>query len=564
MNNRKVRLSASKKEKGVILIVGTIALVMIVPVMGLAIDTSILYVTKTKLQASVDGSALAAARALNLGQTTSEQSASAKANARNWFAANFQEGYFGSFNTVVPDPVVNDSQMSVRNVTVNASTDVPTYFMRWFGFAKTNIAAVGHAQRRDVVLMLVLDRSGSMQSNGGCNPMKQAALLFLDSFAEGRDRIGMVTYSDTALLIRPTTSFKTTLTPLINAITCTGNTGIPQAMALAYNEVYSQGLPGALNVVMFMTDGLPNSTTINFIQGGVSSFRTDYSGAQYTTPPTTPAQIGSCQTSGNVALRAGGNMVSSPRRWINASNVSNFNVGAPTNGWPILFNNPRDVIAPIGVIGTGDASNSAVWGVRYFASQSSTQLYSGAYYGSGSTSSEARGCSLGLYGSGNTEAQRIQNNLLNQVDTLPTVDAYGSSLIGYRSVSTTGGGTRVALRSLITTTAGATPNSQQVNLTRQIQNISFNASDAAARRARTNPNLQAYVFACGFTPAVNHELLQRMSNDPNGDLFNVPPAYSAITNNPSEPEGVYVYAQDTSKLGPAFQALASMILRLNK
>ena len=59
---------------------------------GLVVDLGILYSAKARLQAAVDGAALAAARALNLGQTTTAQAASAQQNAVNWFYANFPAG----------------------------------------------------------------------------------------------------------------------------------------------------------------------------------------------------------------------------------------------------------------------------------------------------------------------------------------------------------------------------------------------------------------------------------------------------------------------------------------
>ena len=52
----------------------------------------------------------------------------------------------------------------LRHVDVTAAIDAPNYFMRWFGSPTTHIVAKGFASRRDVVAMLVLDRSGSMGS----------------------------------------------------------------------------------------------------------------------------------------------------------------------------------------------------------------------------------------------------------------------------------------------------------------------------------------------------------------------------------------------------------------
>src|SRR5580704_8902299 len=89
------------KEKGVTLILGTLSMLFIIPMMGLAVDVGFLYAVKSKLQSAVDGSSLAAARALSLGSSLSAQTSSAQSNAVTWFNANFPSGFFGTYNTVM-------------------------------------------------------------------------------------------------------------------------------------------------------------------------------------------------------------------------------------------------------------------------------------------------------------------------------------------------------------------------------------------------------------------------------------------------------------------------------
>src|SRR5579864_2766472 len=142
-----------KREKGTSLLLATGSLVFIVPLIGLFVDVGILYAVKSRLQASVDGAALAAARALNLGASTASQATSAKQNAVNWFYANFPPGNWGTTGTqmttanvsVFDDP--NNSM--VRNVTVSATTSVPTWFMRFFNVTSTTLSTSGNASRRD-------------------------------------------------------------------------------------------------------------------------------------------------------------------------------------------------------------------------------------------------------------------------------------------------------------------------------------------------------------------------------------------------------------------------------
>ena len=129
------------REKGAALFMAVAALVWIViPMLGLVVDLGILYSAKARLQAAVDGAALAAARALNLGQTTTTQAVSAQQNAVNWFYANFPTGNWATFNTVMTTAnviVINSpSNANLRQVTVTASTSVPTWFMKYLGLQR--------------------------------------------------------------------------------------------------------------------------------------------------------------------------------------------------------------------------------------------------------------------------------------------------------------------------------------------------------------------------------------------------------------------------------------------
>jgi hypothetical protein len=64
--------------------------------------------------------------------------------------------------------------------------------------------------------------------------------------------------------------------------------------------------------------------------------------------------------------------------------------------------------------------------------------------------------------------------------------------------------------------------------------------------------------------------MQRMANDPKGDEFNSPPLYQACANEPNcstdvtQPQGNFIFSSDSSKLGLAFLAVSSQVLRLSK
>src|SRR5665213_4071086 len=146
------------RQSGTALIVGTVSMVLVVPMIGLAVDVGLIYALKAQLQASVDGASLAAARALSLSASTASQVTDAQDNANNWFYSNFPNTYWGATSTdMAPDDahvhVYDDpTNPHLRHVDVTAAIDTPNYFMRWFGSPSTHIVAKGYASRRDVAV----------------------------------------------------------------------------------------------------------------------------------------------------------------------------------------------------------------------------------------------------------------------------------------------------------------------------------------------------------------------------------------------------------------------------
>ena len=67
-------------------------------------------------------------------------------------------------------------KFKVRTVHVAAHAVVRLIFMQAVGFKTTIVAANGQGSRRDLNVILTLDRSGLMASSKFCDPMKAAAL----------------------------------------------------------------------------------------------------------------------------------------------------------------------------------------------------------------------------------------------------------------------------------------------------------------------------------------------------------------------------------------------------
>ncbi len=562
-----------KNERGTSLFLGTIALVFIVPLVGLFVDVGILYATKARLQAAVDGASLAAARALNLGLTTAAQQSSAQQNAVNWFYANYPTGNWATSGTVMSSSNVqvfdDPNNANLRNVTVTATSTVPTYFMKWFNINSTTISASGNASRRDVVAMMVLDRSGSMCNGGSspcsgtsstpCGDMVTAAKLFTGQFAEGRDRIGLISFSDgTYVHSAPSTSFQTTLgysnnsgsgTGQIDNISCGGGTGTAEAFSMAYQMLHETDLPGALNVVLLETDGLPNTLAMNFYDSTNNAVGLNSSDS-------------ACKDTAGKTMSGGGFKTSAV--------IPSWTPGLQLNASPFLTTNPVYSNVPAGMvaaIASSDPGGTTFWSmINYwttFGQSQSTGTSSYPYNAVTGTASPSLLTSSNSPGSNSCTFQGTGGygkSSVPDVAWFPATDILGNQL----NPST------YSYFSVTTDAQGHVKNTGWTNYHAGV----MNATDNAAYRARSDANIPATVYVIGLggnsTNPPDPVLLQRMANDPNADTFNATPAYPACSTETScetwssQPQGKFIYSPNATSLGQAFQAIASQVLRLSK
>ena len=253
------------RRNGYILLLGALMTVTIlVPAVGLAIDVGMMYQAQTLLSAASDAAVLAGARALSRGVDDAAQHANAEAAADTCFRANYPAGYLGSTNLVVTIHAATDAT-HLRSLTSTASVDLPLIFMRIFGRNATTVTAGAVATRRDVNIMVVMDRSGSLATSLSCTPLKAAAAGFVDKFSEGRDNLGLVTFATSSRLDRaPSPTFKTQVQSVLTNMVCTGATSSAQALWQGYQALVGLNQPAALNAIVFFTDGRPTAVTEDF------------------------------------------------------------------------------------------------------------------------------------------------------------------------------------------------------------------------------------------------------------------------------------------------------------
>lgn len=258
--------------KGQIAIIVAISLIVLIGMVGLAIDSGRGYGVKAKLSAAVDAAAIAAARGLTVGNNDAERLANAQSAAQKFFNGNFPNNYFGSTPTSLNTTAVHKSD-GYWQVNVSATADMPTTFMRVLGQNLVSVAAEGETIRRDVDIMLVMDTSGSIGSamTGLKNCAKNS---FVSKFiaGPGGDRLGLVSFASGAVLDVPinkdlTRGFnKTQMNNAIDSFSSSGWTASAEGMRIALNEINAipPSFRSSLRAIVFFSDGAPNATPATF------------------------------------------------------------------------------------------------------------------------------------------------------------------------------------------------------------------------------------------------------------------------------------------------------------
>lgn len=456
--------TARRGERGIVLVLyALMMLFIVVPVVGLAIDAGIMYMIKGKLQTAVDGAALGAARSLSANVSLANQESNAGAAGIANYHANFPNNWMAV--TPVNDPTVDWSQSTTYTavVKITGSVSAPTWFMRILGFNSVNVSATGEATRRNLNVILVVDRSQSLSDEGNCPTLIADAQSFVaNSFVEGRDQVGLVTFGtsykyDFAL----NSTFKTTLTTDLGNLNCAGFTNAAAGFSTGFNALLANTTNNqfALNVIVFFTDGEPNTMTF-----GVN--------------PSTSA--------------ASSSATYNPMLVSTTSTCSPHTAGTTLSG----------VIA-------GDASSHYnAWGGVFSWTNSGIPVTSDF----NATSGPPTGCSFqgsgGSTGSGNTASYK------NDVQGLPGADAFGNS-----THSTWAGGTNGSFPYAVTLTGNW-------YYLQNLENAGINTLDNAAQNARVaaaGATMPYVVYTIGLNPnvygTVNQALLERVANDPASAVY---------------------------------------------
>jgi Ca-activated chloride channel family protein len=121
-----------------------------------------------------------------------------------------------------------------------------------------------HADRKAANVAVVVDVSGSMQDEGKLVHAQEGLRLFLRQFSP-RDRVGLVTFANTANVIVPLAAMKTNrplLERSVDNLIPGGSTAVYDATMRGVNLVASLRDSTRINAVVVLTDGEDNKSTL--------------------------------------------------------------------------------------------------------------------------------------------------------------------------------------------------------------------------------------------------------------------------------------------------------------
>ena len=205
-------------QRGSFLVFLTLGFALLGTFIGFAVDFGRAYLEKARVSRLIDGAALAAAKVLK-GQVAFEPAAT-RAACDSMLMNGAQVAWTGgnTCSTTSGAPItatISFFDMPVaggpdlRAVRIIGTEPVPTTFLRFLGwmapgdYSTINVVAQAEAgPERPIDLMLVLDRSGSMDATDGTGTMRIASLksavnsfLGLSNLFSANDRIGMTSFA---------------------------------------------------------------------------------------------------------------------------------------------------------------------------------------------------------------------------------------------------------------------------------------------------------------------------------------------------------------------------------
>jgi hypothetical protein len=267
----KTRVSGKRSllgnEDGGVLIIVAITLMILLGFFALAIEGGRWYLVQAELSKSVDAAALAGAKNISNPHVDPE------VLAEDFGAANYSSGYLHTLNAGTAGGLAFDADLIDGNkVRVDGATSALPILAQLFGVDEVPVSTVAAAQVQEVEIMMVLDRSWSM--NGvPMEDLKEAAKSFVGYFEEtqAHDQMGLITFATSVTVERPLgVDYVDDMITAIDDMVAIGATNTEDALDQAdgrFGFTDQGGLPPERRTpkfLVFFSDGSPTAFRSTF------------------------------------------------------------------------------------------------------------------------------------------------------------------------------------------------------------------------------------------------------------------------------------------------------------
>jgi hypothetical protein len=414
-------------------------------------------------------------------------------------------------------------------VDISATATVPLWFLRFLGSSNSVVASSAQAVRKNVNLVFVIDRSGSIQNASAGPDVKRSSQNFVNHLIENQDMLGIVSFaSDVKKEFGLTTTFKTTAASKIGDPNVTssglqfqGYTNSAYALAMAWDMLKNLNDPGSVNIIVFFTDGRPTALSASYPK------------------KTQPDQRYGTGSSSNDPVNTLFNYPASacahdPMRGFLAVDA----------GWP-----PDGTGPTYGLFQDANTTSVNAWAPDFDTS----------CRGRAGVTITKIGCSSGC---NVTVSGNNQRSPRADIAYIPNPITYSDLASGISTATSGVYEPGNVIRYPDPLPSGPYAGQIRPDSPAAVRYAQYNATLSVAITAR-NDALKPVIFAVGLggtgtAETIDDNLLMRLANDPACSSSNCP------TNDLSKPAGMYAKAADSSDLNTAFELIASEVLRLAK
>lgn len=261
-------------QSGVFAMVTALAIISLFAFTALGVEVGRWYVVRAELSKAVDAAALVGAKNISNPYLNTEDLMAEVGQA------NFSQGFLGTEGEAqITGTVQTEGKVSVAGST-NVLNTVTRVVEAQSGVApgtyeKTLVTSSGSAQQRDVEIMMVLDKSGSM--SGAMSDLKDAGKSFIDFFelTEDNDKFGLISFaSGVEIDFSMGNNFVQPMKTAIDNMSASGGTNTEDAIdqsndASGFTD--QTGIPGDERVqqfLIFFSDGNPTAFRGTFTRDG--------------------------------------------------------------------------------------------------------------------------------------------------------------------------------------------------------------------------------------------------------------------------------------------------------